>query len=450
MIKKNETYILKIEDINNLGYGVGFIDGLVVFVAGAVPGDEVEVLIIKKAKSYCVGKILNYIKESELKIDGCVYSKKCGGCIYQNLSYQYELELKKKFVEFAFKKEGVDVDVADVFPSQNITEYRNKAQFPVSYDLKIGYYREKSHDIVEIENCRLVPKEFSEIVKTLKDFFKSNNIKGYDEITGKGEIRHIFLRIGKVTGDIMVCLVINCDTFAKSRELVEELTTKYTQIKSIVLNVNKEDTNVITGRKFINLYGDGYIVDVMCGVKLRISPSSFYQVNHDAAENIYKKAAEIADLNYGDTVLDLYCGIGSIGLSMARKVRHVMGVEIVEDAIENAKTNASINNIDNAVFYCADAAKAIALAKKDNLSPNVIILDPPRKGCSEKLIDDIINISPEKIVYISCNPNTLARDVKLLTKAGYIPGPVYPYDLFPRTGHVECVMRLQRDNITDN
>ena len=446
MITKNSVHNITITDINNLGYGVGKIDGIVTFVAGAVTGDELEVKIIKVNKSYLVGKIEKIKARSAHRCDdNCRVGVRCGGCVYRHVSYEHELELKRGYVKSCFAKAGVkDIEVAPTRTTGMTDGYRNKAQYPVAMGkngIEIGFFATKTHDIVNIDSCALQPAVFGDICAELKRFMEEYKIAPYDEISGKGSVRHIYLRHAKNTAEIMVCIVINTPTLSHSDKLVERLTLAFPEVKSIMLNVNGKNTNVVLGDTYKCIYGKPYITDVLCGKRFNISAGSFYQVNHDAAELLYGIAKEKAKINPTDTVLDLYCGIGTIGLCIASDAKELWGVEIVDEAVECAKENAKLNGVENAHFVCADAGDPFSA---DIPTPDIVILDPPRKGCTRELISRIAELGINKVVYISCGPDTLARDVAQFTELGYEPDEVIPVDLFPRTGHCEAVVSLKR------
>lgn len=426
MLRKNEVYTANISDINNLGYGIAKIDGMVVFVSGGVTGDVLDIKIIKVGKDFCIGKIEKIISSSEYRTEsGCPVSNRCGGCVYRNITREYELELKRSYVKHAFLKAGL---IADVLPTDTngISEgCRNKAQYPVSENGDIGFYARHSHDIVKCESCMLVPEEFDAILKDMSALIKKHGIKG---------IRHICLRKGFGTGEIMLCIVayneIGC-----SNIIVDEITGKHEYVKSIVLNINPDNTNVILGKKCINLYGSGEIRDILCGLEFRISALSFYQVNHDMAERLYGEAISRAAEANPKTVADLYCGTGTIGLILASALKDIKltGIEIVNEAVLNARENALTNKITGAEFICGDALIA------DVSRYDCVVIDPPRKGMSKELVEKLISEHPQRLVYISCNPDTLARDAKMLSDGGYVMGAVKPFDMFPRTGAIECV-----------
>ncbi len=454
-MKKNEMLTLDIIDITNLGYGVAKRDGNVIFVSDTVPGDKVKVKIIKVGSSYSVGKVEEYLAYSPCRTKDRCKSAVCKSCAYKLLPYESEIKLKEELVAVSFKKAGLhDVKIEKAVSSPSPLRYRNKAQYPIARDKNgrytVGFYAPKSHRVTEAADCPLSPSVFSDIIEHLRKFFERHSISVYDEKNGEGLLRHIYLRRGEISGEILLTLVINGVKLPHANELTEEIRAAFPAVVGILLNVNEKDTNVILGEEYITLWGRDYIFDTLSGVKLKITAPSFYQVNHDAAELLYAKALELAAPERDDLILDLYCGAGSIGLSMAKYCREVVGIEIVESAVECAKFNAEENGIKNASFYAGDASDTKALLspaeriRGEEILPDIVILDPPRSGTTTELISHISSLSPKKVVYISCNPQTLARDVALFKERGYIPGSVTPFDLFPMTGHVESVVCLTR------
>ena len=454
-LKKNDVFKAEIIDITNLGFGVARVDGQVVFVSGTVPGDVVKIKIIKAGGSYSVGRAEEFISYSEKRVTGRCDSSVCKSCAYKCLSYEYEKSLKEETVRQIFKKAVLsDVEIMPLVGSPTERGYRNKAQYPVAMDKNggyvIGFYAPKSHRVTEAADCPLAPEVFSKIIEALRGFFEKNKVSVYDEESGDGLIRHIYLRRGEISGEVLLTLVMNGTSLPHADELVSILSEKFPEIVGILLNVNTENTNIILGDRFITLFGRDYIFDTLGGVTLKITAPSFYQVNHDAAELLYAKAKELAAPTKSDLLLDLYCGAGSIGLSMADLAGEVIGIEIVESAVECAKFNAEINHIFNASFYAGDASdtkKILEPAEKargEKIKPDIVILDPPRGGTTEELIEHLASLAPKRVVYISCNPATLARDMATFEKLGYVGKEVTPYDLFPMTGHVESVVRLSR------
>ena len=451
--KKNDILDLSIEGLSNLGAGIAHAeDGRVVFVQNAVTGDRVKAKIIKVNKSYLVARAEEIITPSPDRVENDCKAKGCGGCIYRNLSYEAELKEKRAYVAGAFQKARLFVEVEEVRTTGTTEGYRNKAQYPVQKGkngLEAGFFAAYSHRVVPCDDCRLQPSVFGEIVAFITAFCNEKGISAYEEVSGKGLLRHIFLRLGKESGEILVCLVLNGKKLPQEETFAKELVDRFPNIKSVQISTNEENTNVVLGDSFRVIAGREYIEDTLCGQRFRISAGSFYQVNHDACELLYGIAKEKADLRGGETILDLYCGIGTIGLSMAKDATRVVGIEIVPEAIACAKENAKANGIENAHFFCGDAGEAEKLLQNaerelGDLSGATIILDPPRKGCAEELLRYLAKRGFTKIVYVSCNPDTLARDCRILSELGYEIGTVTPVDLFPRTGHVESVVQLIR------
>lgn len=460
MFAKNQTVTLDITEINNLGCGVGKVDGMVFFVKGAVSGDRIEAKIIKVNASYCVGRLEKIVVPSPHRADAdfCSAPEACGGCVYRHVTYAHELAAKRDYVKNAFRKAGLpDVKVADTQTTGNEDRYRNKAQYPfgtVGGKVAVGFYAGKTHKVIPCADCALQPDIFGEICRFVCSFAEEHKWSVYDENSGRGLLRHLYIREGKQSGEIMVCLVVNGSGGPDENGFAMELAARFVRVKSVVLNINTKNTNVVLGREYRTLYGNGYIEDVLCGKRFRISPASFYQVNHDGAELLYGIAKRHADLKDGETLLDLYCGIGTIGISMARPESRLVGVEIVPAAVECAKENATLNGLTNAEFLCGDAGDAAklvdaALALCGNPEKTTVVVDPPRKGLDAALVDYLADKQMKKIVYVSCDPDTLARDCALFRARGYEIGEVTPVDMFPRTGHVESVVYLSREKVWD-
>lgn len=439
--------------MNFLGFGIARVDDHVLFVSGAVTGDLARVRIIKVCLTYAVARAECILSPSAHRVDGgCPVSTACGGCAFRNVTYAYERTLKEASVKQSFIRQGLrEVEVAPLVSDNRIDRYRNKAQYPVrrtpNGEIAVGFFAAKSHRVLSCEDCLLQNESFAPIVREIRAFVEEYDISVYNEETGRGLLRHIYLRIGEKSSEIMLCLVICGASLPYGEQFIARITEKFPQIVSVFLNHNKENSNVVLGKEFTRLFGKPYIEDILCGVRLRITPQSFYQVNRGTAELLYGKAAELAALSERETLLDLYCGIGSIGLSMAKHAKRLIGIETVDAAVACAKENAVQNGIENAAFYCGDATDTKSLLRlardaEGDFVPDVVILDPPRKGCTEQLLTDLGKIGAKKIVYISCNPETLARDVKFLLSDGWSMGTVYPFDLFCRTGHVECVTLL--------
>ena len=451
MLNKNEIYTAEITDYTAEGSGVCRIDGIAVFVPSSAVGDIAEVKILKNAKSYAYGKLEKLIKPSENRVcPGCDVYGRCGGCSFRHISYSSELAFKQKRVYDALTRiGGVNGElIGTIIGSEKSENYRNKAQFPVTKDkdghIRAGFFAPRSHRIIPNEECRLQAEVFSKAVNLFIEWAEKYGISPYDEASHTGVLRHIYLRYAEKTGQLMVCAVINAKGMKHEAELVGILRGGIPELASVVINVNTEKTNVITGRECRTIYGSGYITDELCGLRFRISPLSFYQVNRAQAERLYTIAAGLSDLSADETLIDMYCGTGTIGLTMADRVRTLIGAEIVPQAIEDAKINAAENNITNAEFICADASAAASALAQRGIRPDCVILDPPRKGCDGSLIDTVSAMSPKRIVYVSCDPATLARDVKLFSEHGFMLQKAIPVDMFPRTTHVETVCLLSK------
>ena len=449
-VEKNKIYEMQIDALGSNGEGIGRIDGYTVFVEGALPGETIRVLIVKVKKNYGYGKRMEILEVSpERREPLCPVAKQCGGCQLQHLSYEAELAYKTREVKDVMERIGgiKGVEVKPALGMENPWRYRNKAQFPVGKGkdgCAIGFYAKRSHRIVDTEKCFLQNECNDEIIGIVRTFLNEFNISLYDEEKHKGLVRHILTRIGRNSGEIMVCIVINGKKLPNSDILVERLKA-VEGVVSIVLNVNREKTNVILGQKIITLWGKDTITDSIDGIEFEISPLSFYQVNPIQTEVLYGKAVELADLKGDETVLDLYCGIGTISLFFARKAKKVFGVEIVPEAIADAKKNAARNGITNAEFAVGAAEEVIPrLYEEEGITADIVVVDPPRKGCDEKLLETILQISPEKIVYVSCNPATWARDLAVLKKGGYALKEVQPVDQFSHSVHVEVVSMLAK------
>lgn len=448
---KESSIRVEISDMNNLSSGVGRLpDGRVVFVPGGVTGDVVDAEIIKENKKYCVARLVNVVKPSEIrsKDEFCGAPESCGGCAYRHVNYDYELFLKREYVGNEFYKVGLrDVEVGEVRSTGETSGYRNKAQFPVmstKNGMRAGFYAAKTHRIVGGANCPLHPDFFGEIVDFICKYCDENAINAYDETTKSGALRHIYIRYAKGSGEVMVCLVVCRENKRLNGDFAEKLVKKFPKVVSVMLNYNREDTNVVLGERYELLFGKDHIEDLLLGRKFRIAPSAFWQVNHDGAELLYRTALEKANLTGNETIADLYCGTGSIGLSMSDKAGKIVGVEIVESAVECARENARINGVENAEFYCADASDIETI--KDKLDVDMVVLDPPRKGSTKELIAAVAERGVKRVLYISCAPDTLARDCAEFYKHGYtISGEVTPVDMFPRTGHCEVVVSLTRN-----
>ena len=447
-MNKNDIIKLEITAVSSEGSGIGRYENKAVFVPQTAIGDKINAKILKDKKNLAFGKIEEILSPSSDRIEpDCQVFKSCGGCVWRHINYEAESKIKENKVYEAMRRiGGIDTPPMPIIKAESTERYRNKAQFPLTSDGSVGFYANHSHRVIPADDCALQPAVFSKLSAAFKKWVQKFNVSVYSEENKSGLLRHFYLRIAEATEEIMVVLVINGSSVPEGDFLIELLkSASDDNLKSVMLNINTKDTNVILGEKNILLYGKEYIEDILCGVKVRISPLSFYQVNRQMTEKLYGKAQEYAKPQ-GKYILDLYCGAGTIGLSMAKKAKHIIGVEIIPDAVKDAKINAKENGIENAEFICGDAAAAARDLRTRNIKPDAVILDPPRKGCDSELLSTVAkDFAPERIVYVSCDPATLARDSKILTELGYTLKEYTPVDLFPRTSHVETVALFLRD-----
>ena len=451
-IVKNKEYTVDILDNGYQGEGIAKINELIIFIQGAIKGEKVKILITKITKSHAYGKILEIIDKSKDRIDvDCKTYKRCGGCNLRHINYEKTLEIKKETVENCIYKElKKKIKISKTIGMENPYHYRNKLQYPIGIDKnnlpKMGVYAERTHEIIDTDVCFIQNELCEKIAKDIFNYVVDNNMSVYNEKTLKGELRHIVIKIGIKTNEVMVILVVNGNKLTKQDELIGYIGKKYFNIESIIKNVNNKNTNVILGNKNEVIYGEDHITDVLGEYKFKISASSFYQVNPIQTEILYNTALEFAELKGDESALDLYCGIGSIAIFMANHVKRVYGIEIVEDAIKNAEENVKLNKISNAKFKVGEVENVLPeIIKEEKIEADVVFLDPPRSGCDIKTIETLLKLEPKKIVYISCNPATLARDLRLLNEK-YNIEKVQPVDMFPFTHHVECVTLLQFKN----
>lgn len=448
-MKKNDTFETEIIDLTMEGSGVCRIDNMAVFVPGTAVGDRIRVKIVKVLKNYAFGIVDALLKASPDRITPACGLKQCGGCVFQHVSYEAELRVKEKTVQDAFTRIGkLSPKFLPILGGAQRERYRNKAQYPFAVDKDgkpvMGFFARRSHRVIPVEDCLLQPKLFSEIAAVVLDFVRTGAVSVYDEGRDCGELRHLYLRCGVHSGKVMVCFVVKKAIRQKLLSLVQKLTVQFSQICSVCMNVNPVQTNVILGSRTEVLWGEPVIRDTMCGIEVELSPESFYQVNTRQAERLYTVAKTFADLTGEERLLDLFCGAGTIGLSMADSVKELIGVEIVPEAVENARKSAARADVKNARFLCGDAG-VIAMQLADaGESPDVVVVDPPRKGCDSAAIHAMVQMQPERIVMISCNPATAARDCAALYAAGYDVKQVQPVDLFPGTGHVETVCLMSK------
>ena len=453
MVQKNQKLVVEIVDLSSEGAGVAKVDGYPIFVKDTLVGEKVEILVLRANKNYGFGKAINIIEASPDRVEPkCPVASKCGGCSIQHMSYDCQLKYKKNKVYQNLKRIGGfdDIEVEDTIGMDEPFYYRNKAQYPVGYDKGIitGFYAANSHRIIDFDNCYIGSKRNKEILNKVKNFIVENNITAYDETTGRGIVRHILIREGHFTGEIMVCLIVNGSKFKYKTQLAEAL-KDVEGVKSVSVNYNTTKSNVILGDKVETVYGSDFITDYIGDLKFEISPLSFFQVNPVQTQKLYGKALEYADLNGEEIVVDAYCGIGTISLFLAQKAKMVYGVEIVPQAIEDAKKNAKNNKIDNAEFYVGKSEEIVPeLYKTKGVKPDVMVVDPPRKGCEESLLNLMLQMQPKRIVYVSCDSATLARDLKILCATNeYEIKKVQPVDMFPHTGHVETVVLLSKGEV---
>ena len=451
MLSKNKEYIVDIVDIGQGGVGVGKYEGFTVFVEGGLLQDKVKVKISKSKKNYAVGDIVEIIEKSPFRVDRICSDelKDCGGCQIQELNYNKQLELKTNEVKQVVARIGKleNVDIHETMGMENPCRYRNKAQFPIQKingEPAIGFYKKKSHDVIPTDMCVIQHDINDKIIKIIKTYIQAYNISIYNENTHTGVLRHLVTKVGFTTNEVMVVLVANSTNLPHLNELASILEENIPGFKTLVLNVNKAKTNVILGKENKVIYGNGKINDYIGDLVFEISPLSFFQVNPIQTEVLYNKALEYAELKENDTVFDIYCGIGTISLFLAQKATKVYGIEIVEDAIKDAKINAKLNNLNNVEFYVGKAEEVVPKMYSEGKTANVVMVDPPRKGCDEKVLDTIVSMQPDRVVYVSCNPSTLARDLAYLDERGYKCVEIQPVDMFPHTMHVECVAKIKR------
>ncbi len=456
MLKKNEIYEAEITGMTTEGSGVARIDGMAVFVPQTAVGDKLRVKIVKVLKNYAFGIVEELTEPAQGRCaPDCPVFRQCGGCVFRHVTYEEELCYKADFVRDAFTRIGrLSPEFEPILggesplTSANRGAYRNKAQYPVAMQdgkLVCGFYAKHSHRVIPFTGCLLQPQVFTEILEYLLPALQNAGVSAYDEQTNTGLLRHIYLRRGAYSGEIALCFVVRKSIRRKVQGILPGLQAAFPELVSITENINPEKTNVILGKTMNVLAGKPVISDTMCGNQIEISPQSFYQVNTKQAERLYGIAKEYADLQGGELLLDLYCGAGTIGLSMADSAGKLIGAEVIPEAVENAKENAVRNGVKNAEFLCGDAGEIAQLLQKQGTAPDVVILDPPRKGCDLPAVEAVAAMFPKRIVMISCNPSTAARDAALFTERGYAVEKVRGVDLFPGTAHVECVVLMSRD-----
>ena len=449
MLTKNQVFTAQIVDYTAEGLGVAKIEGCAVFVPNAIAGEICDIRIEKVGKTWAAGKIVQIIEKSPHRINrSCPVAKLCGGCDFHHMDYEEESRLKKERVRTCLNRmAGAALEDIPMHPAPDTTCYRNKAQYPVASQkgrAYAGFFKAGTHQVIENDRCLILPTEADQVKRLVIDWMNYYRVSAYDETAKTGLIRHIYVRRGAVSGQVLVCIVANGRKLPRVEELLSRL-KKVPGFATLVLSVNMKAGNAVLGDEFITLYGPGYIEDTLCGLVFRLSPRSFYQVNHRQAQELYKTAIEAAGITKEDTVLDLYCGVGTITLAMSRAAGKVIGVEVIPQAVEDAKDNALRNGITNVEFICADAGAAALELESKGIRADVVVVDPPRKGLNADAIEAIDRFSPRRLVYVSCDPATLARDVALLKERGFILRNAQAFDLFPRCAHVESVVCLSRE-----
>lgn len=451
-VRKNNEYILNIVDNGYDGEGIAKIEDFTIFIKGAIKGEICRILVTKVNKSYAFGKLIEVVKQSNERVEAdCTTYKRCGGCSLRHIRYDETLAIKRNMVQNLVNKNlSNKVIVNEVIGMESPYYYRNKLQYPVGTNKDgkpvMGVYANRTHEIIPIQKCLIQNREAENVAKEIFNFIKENNISIYNENTRKGAIRYIIVKIGVKTGEIMCIIVTNEENLKCEKELVKEIVSKYPNVKTVIANVNNENTNVILGKRDVVLYGEGFIFDKLGEYTFKISAKSFYQTNPIQTEKLYSKAIEFAKLDENDVLCDLYCGIGTIGIFASNKVKQVYGIEIVEEAVEAAKENAKINNVNNIEFIVGDVENAFKeLVDERKVKPTAIIVDPPRRGLDGTTISKIMELGVKKFVYISCNPSTMVRDIKMMeNKYGVIE--IQPVDMFPFTSHVEVCTLLELKN----
>lgn len=450
MKKPQETKILPltIENYGSDGEGVAHLpDGMTCFVKGALREETCQVRLLKVGRSCAWGEVAEVMTPSPARVGSdCLYYEDCGGCSLRHMTYEEELCLKKQKVQDALARiGGADVTVSAIFGAENTQRYRNKVQFPVSGGPVIGFYQKRTHAVTDVDDCLLQPVAAANLRAAVKDWMVQYNVSAYDERAHKGMVRHVYVRTNQ-SGESLCCLMVNGEGLPHETELVAALRVAEPGLVGAVVGVNEKKTNVILGDSYRTIWGRDYLEETLCGLRFRLSVPSFFQVNRDQTEVLYGKALELAALTGKETVLDLYCGIGTISLALAKQAGRVIGAEVVPEAIEDAKANAARNGISNAEFFCGDAGDIAARLAAEGLRPDVITVDPPRKGLAPDVVDTIVKMNPDRVVYVSCDPATLARDVKRFAEQGYVARTALAVDLFPRTSHVESVVLLVNED----
>ncbi|MEJ7148983.1 23S rRNA (uracil(1939)-C(5))-methyltransferase RlmD [Staphylococcus warneri] len=449
-LKKNDVLTGQVVDLTHEGHGVVKIDRYPIFIPNTLIDEKIEYKVIKVKKNFAIGKLIKVITESDARVEPpCIYYYKCGGCQLQHMSYQAQLNMKKEQVVNLFHRKAkfTNTVIKDTVGMEDPWRYRNKSQIPVglSKDQQpiMGFYRQRSHDIIDMESCLIQDQQHQQVMNDLKQLISELNISVYNEKTKKGLLRHLVVRTGHYTNQLMIILVTNGKAFKQAESLVDALVRKYPNVTSIKQNINDAHSNVIMGPQSITLYGEEEIEDQLSEVTFNISDQSFYQINSHQTEKLYQQALDYAQLTGDEIVLDTYCGIGTIAIYMAENARHVYGVEVVPSAINDANQNATKNQLENTTFVCGKAEEVILKWKAEGIRPDVVMIDPPRKGCDETFLETILELNPKRIVYISCNPSTQQRDAHILNHQ-YDLKEITPVDMFPQTTHIETVALFER------
>ena len=453
MLIKNQIYEAIITDYTSEGMGVAHIEGCAVFIPNAVAGEKYRVRIEKAQKTWAAGKIVEILEKSPHRVNReCPVAKLCGGCNFWHMDYEEESRLKAERVKNCLNRMGGEnLEKVEILAAPTCYGYRNKAQYPVAAQkgrAYAGFFKAGTHEVIENKRCLILTEESDRVKDAVMDYVNQFRVPAYDEVAHKGLLRHIYVRRGAVSGQVLVCLVINGRSIPKAHELVGRL-KKIPGFTTLVLSVNTRKGNAVLGDEFITIHGPGYIEDTLCGLTFRLSPRSFYQVNHHQAQRLYEAAISQAEITKNDTVLDLYCGVGTITLAMASAAGKVIGVEVIPQAVEDARDNAKRNGIENAEFFCGDAGQAALDLERKGIKADVVVVDPPRKGLNADTIEALARFAPRRIVYVSCDPATLARDVALLKDRGYVLKNALAADLFPRCSHVESIVCLSRKEVSD-
>ena len=447
-LEKGSVYTAVIDGYSSEGLGIARVNGAVVFVPHAVRGEEIDLRITKVMKTSCAGEIVKIHNPSPERMEPeCSYAGKCGGCAYRHLTYPEELWAKRQRVQDALTRiGGLELTVEEILGAKNPEHYRNKSQYPVGADGSIGFFQARTHKVVPIRRCLIQTEAADRTAQAVGEWMRRYKISAYDETTGKGLVRHVCVRVNR-KGESLCCVVVNGNKVPREPELAAYVTAAVPHTVGVLLNSNTRRGNVVLGDKYRTLFGRNYLMDTLCGLEFKLSMPSFYQVNRDQAEVLYGKALEFVGLTGNETVLDLYCGIGTITLCLAKAAKRVIGAEIVPPAIRDAKENALRNHIENAEFFCGDAADIAAKLESDGLRPDVVTVDPPRKGLAPEVIASVAAMGPEKVVYVSCDPATLGRDVKIFREFGYEAKRAAAVDMFPGTAHVETVVLLSKGEV---